>query len=235
MPYIDVKKGFGLAIKKWRGNSGISQEELAWRAGLHRSYLADIERGARNVSLQSIDKLAKALHVSLSTLFQPLESSAELSPPAASPGVGAKPVDILLVEDDPRDVELTLNAFRAARLTNRVQVVKDGAEASDYIFCRGVYRRRKRAEGPGVVLLDLSLPKVHGLEVLREIKADRQTRNLRVVVLTASRRDEHMREALRLGAEAYLVKPVDFHRFSTITPQLDFAWTLRPESKRVPS
>ncbi len=227
MWYTDVKKGFGLTIKKWRGKSGISQEELAERAGLHRSYVADIERGARNASLQSIEKLARALEISLSTLFEPLGQFAATD--GSCEGVAETPglVDILLVEDDPRDVELTLEAFRQARLTNRVHVVRDGVEALDFVFCRGAYSGRKAAQRPQILLLDLGLPKLHGLEVLRAIKAEPQTRKTRVVVLTVSQKDEHIGAALRLGADAYLVKPIDFHQFTEITPKLQFAWSLR--------
>lgn len=226
MWYNDVKKGFGLAIKNWRARSGISQEELAWRAGLHRSYVADIERGARNASLQTIEKLAKALRISLSALFSPLSTTPEAEPEDDRAMAKSDGADILLVEDDERDIELTLEAFRQARLTNRIEVVRDGAEALDLVFCRGSYARRRATQLPDVVLLDLNLPKVPGLEVLRAIKADERTRDIRVVVLTVSRRDEHIREALRLGAEAYLVKPVEFHRFTEITPQLACSWTL---------
>ncbi|MEY2428940.1 MAG: hypothetical protein QOJ40_1825 [Verrucomicrobiota bacterium] len=227
----DVKKRFGLAVKNWRGRSGISQEELAWRAGLHRSYVADIERGARNASLQSIEKLARALKVSLSLLFQPMGDFPATVNEAFAPDTDA-PVDILLVEDDPSDVELTLEAFKEARFSNRVQVAKDGDEALDFIFCRGAYSRRKIANRPQVILLDLKLPKVDGLEVLRAIKADERTRTIRTVVLSDSRKDEDIQEALRLGAEAYIVKPVDFHRFSEIVPQLDCKLTLFHASAR---
>lgn len=227
MWYKDVKKGFGLTLKNWRSQTGISQEELAWRAGLHRSYVADIERGARNASLQSIEKLASALKVSLSALFAPLEQlPAPEQNPAKAPA-SPEPVDILLVEDEARDVELTLKAFHQARLTNRIQVVGDGAEALDFMFYQGSYARRKRSDRPLVMLLDLNLPKVHGLEVLRRVKMDRRTRQTRVVVLTASQKDEHIGAARTLGAEGYILKPVDFQRFSEVTPRLDFAWTLR--------
>jgi CheY-like chemotaxis protein/DNA-binding XRE family transcriptional regulator len=233
MWYTDVKKGFGLTIKKWRGRSGLSQEELAERAGLHRSYVADIERGARNASLQSIEKLAKALELSLSTLFEPLDAPAR-------GGVGANLaesnslVDILLVEDDRRDVELTLAAFRQARLANRVHVARDGAEALDFVFGRATHSGGKTARRPQIILLDLGLPKIHGLEVLRTTKADPRTRKTRVVVLTVSRKDEHIATALRLGADAYLVKPIDFHQFTEITPKLQFAWSLQEHSSRNP-
>src|SRR5882762_1604412 len=225
MLYHDVKKGFGLAIKKWRGKTGISQEELAFRAGLHRSYVADIERGARNASLKTIEKLASALKVSLSTLFQPLSGFPD--------GAGLTtlssddlPLDILLVEDNPRDVELTLAAFEAARLANPIQVLADGAVALDFVFSRGAHAQRKTAHRPQLMLLDLNLPKVQGLEVLRAVKADRHTRNIHVVVLTVSKKDQDIREALHLGAEAFIVKPVDFHRLSEISPQLKGKWTL---------
>jgi len=226
MWYEDVKKGFGLAIKNWRDRTGISQEELAWRAGLHRSYLADIERGARNASLKTIEKLAKALKVSLSTLFEPLGETEEMAEAARSNGEKGRAVDILLVEDEPRDVELTLAAFKEARMTNPVHVVRDGKEALDFVFCRGKYSQLKGTSRPQVMLLDLSIPKVNGLEVLRTLKADERGRKIRVVVLTVSRKDEDIQEAMRLGAEAYIVKPVDFRQFSEIAPQINFQWTL---------
>jgi CheY-like chemotaxis protein/DNA-binding XRE family transcriptional regulator len=227
-----MKKEFGAEIRRRRIQLGISQEELAERADLHRTYVTDAERGARNLSLESIRRLAAALGASVGSLF----SSIENPPSANGYGRGKSPdkrtVDILLVEDDPRDVEMTLAAFKEAGVNNRVQVVRDGAEALDFLFCRGIYAQRKMANRPQVVLLDLNLPKVHGMDVLRQIKADKRTKQIRVVVLTVSRTDDFIREALRLGAEAYIVKPVDFQRFSKITPQLDFSWTLLQSSMR---
>jgi CheY-like chemotaxis protein/DNA-binding XRE family transcriptional regulator len=225
MIHHDVRKGFGFAIKKWRGRFGFSQEELAFRAGLHRSYLADIERGARNASLKTIEKLAVALKVSLSALFQPL-SGFPAGTGLTTLSADDLPLDILLVEDDPRDVQLTLGAFEAARLANPIQVLPDGAEALDFVFSRGAYSRRQRAPRPQLMLLDLNLPKIQGLEVLRAIKADRSTRNIHVVALTISKKDRDVREELDLGAEAYIVKPVDFGSLSEITPQLNCKWTL---------
>jgi len=200
MWHKDVKKGFGFALKQWRSRSGISQEELAWRAGLHRSYVADIERGARNASLQTIEKLARALKVSLAKLFEPL---GEFPQKGQGPNGHFQPpeiIDILLVEDDPADLALTLEAFTTSRLTNRLHVARDGAEALDFLFCKGSYSARKPVTQPQVVLLDLMLPKVSGLEVLRSVKGEEATRDIPVVVLTASRNDEHVRAALSLGA-----------------------------------
>jgi len=219
-----MKKEFGAEIRRRRIQLGISQEELAERADLHRTYVTDAERGARNLSLESIRRLATALGASVGALFSSIENQEPANGHEKS--IDKKAVDILLVEDDLRDVELTLAAFKEAGLNNRVQVVHDGAEALDFLFCKGIHSRRKIANRPQVLLLDLNLPKVHGMEVLRQIKADKRTRDIRVVVLTISRTDDYIQEAMRLGAAAYIVKPVDFHRFSKITPQLDFSWTL---------
>ncbi len=226
MDAADVKKEFGAVVRRERRRLGFSQERLAERAELHRTYVTDIERGARNLSIESISKLAKALDTTIGALFSPV--AAHLSAAGAAHGTDGTPdvVDILLVEDDPKDVQLTLEAFKRARLTNRVHVVRDGAEAIDFLFFRGEYAHRAEAARPAMILLDLNLPKVQGLEVLRRVKADEGTRSIPVVVLTVSRDDDQFREALQLGAECCIPKPVDFQSLSTITPQLDFYWTL---------
>src|SRR5436190_9625548 len=131
-----------------------------------------------------------------------------------------------MVEDNQADVELTLHAFKKARITNPVHVVHDGAEALDFLFCCGRYANRKMENWPQVVLLDLNLPKASGLEVLRRIKGDARTRTIPVIVLTMSRRDRDMGECHRLGAQIYIVKPVDFANFSKVTPQLSLRWAL---------
>jgi len=213
----DIKNRFGTAVRSRRKHLGISQEELAGRAGLHRTYVADIERGARNLSLANIEKLAKALETSIPTLF----AQDEL---AIKPDANNLP-EILLVEDNSDDVELTVRAFKAASVANPVRVARDGAEALDFLFCTGAYTERK-SEPPHVVLLDLNLPKVNGLEVLRRLKADSRTQTVPVVVLTASERDRDIDQSRQLGAESYIVKPVDFHRFTQVTPQLKLSWTL---------
>ncbi|MBI2977193.1 MAG: response regulator [Chloroflexi bacterium] len=132
---------------------------------------------------------------------------------------------ILLVEDDARDVELTLNALEEYNLANEVVVARDGAEALDYLYRRGEYRLC--AEGnPVVVLLDLKLPKVDGREVLRTIKADDRFRVMPVVMLTSSREESDLVESYKLGANAYVVKPVDFHEFVNAIKQLGVFWAV---------
>ena len=138
-------------------------------------------------------------------------------------------VEILLVEDNPNDVELTLHALKRNHMTNRVHVVRDGAEALDFLFCTGDYADRNIEEAPMVVLLDLKLPKVDGLEVLRQVKSDPRTKSTPVVVLTSSREERDVVESYRLGANSYIVKPVDFQQFTDAVRNVGLYWTLLNE------
>jgi two-component system response regulator len=135
-------------------------------------------------------------------------------------------VEILLVEDNPNDEELTLHAFRKYHLTNRLQVVRDGEEALDFIFCRGTYSWRNIQNGPKVVLLDIKLPKVDGLEVLRQVKEDERTRQIPVVLLTSSREERDILAGYTNGANSYIVKPVDFEQFTESVRTLGMYWLL---------
>jgi CheY-like chemotaxis protein/plasmid maintenance system antidote protein VapI len=223
MQIVETKKNFGAAVRSERTRLGLSQETLAERASLHRTYITDIERGARNLSLETIYKLSSALGVSIETLFARAEVRQQWEQHVLPVG---QLVDVLLVEDEMSDAELTLEALKRGGLSNRVMVVADGAAALDFVFCRRQYANRRIENNPQVLLLDLNLPKVHGLEVLRRMKEDERTRHIQVVVLTASKKDEHIQQALALGAVAYIVKPVDFHNFSKITPKLSYQWAL---------
>jgi CheY-like chemotaxis protein len=122
-------------------------------------------------------------------------------------------IEVLLIEDNPYDAELTLTAFRKSNLANRIYHVKDGAEALQFLFGQGPYVERKIENQPKLVLLDLKLPKVDGLEVLRAVKADDRTKFIPIVVLTSSREERDIVESYRLGVNSYIVKPVDFEKF----------------------
>ena len=145
------------------------------------------------------------------------------------------PVEILLVEDNPDDVELTLHALERYHVANRVHVVRDGAEALDFIFARGPYAERDIKNTPKVILLDLKLPLVSGLEVLKQIKDDPRTQMIPIVVLTSSREERDLVESYRLGTNSYIVKPVDFEQFTEAARQLGLYWLLLNEPPPNPS
>ena len=223
MQKVDAKKTFGTSVKAWRKRLGFSQEELAERADLHRTYVSDVERGARNLSLESMTRIAEALRISVAELFPPEHPNGNAG--NAGNGHSQRLVDILLVEDNGDDVELTMHAFKKVRFANRIHVVSDGQQALDFLFCEGEYANR-RTEHPQMVLLDLYLPKVSGLEVLRRLKAEERTRDIPVVILTISQVFSDFAECQRLGAETYIIKPLNFQRLSQVTPRLQLDWAL---------
>jgi CheY-like chemotaxis protein/predicted XRE-type DNA-binding protein len=221
MEKLAIEKRMGISVRSWRHRLEIPQEELARRSGFNRSYISDVERGARNVSLKSIEKLATALGISIQTLFADVESKSPTDALRSD-----EMVDILLVEDNENDVLLVVQALTKAHLANRIFVVRDGAEALDFLFATGKFAYRRTNDHPQVILLDLNLPRIDGLEVLRRVKADTRTREIPVVVLTASKYDDAIAVCKRLGAETFIAKPVDFQNFSAMTLQLSLQWAL---------
>jgi two-component system, response regulator len=139
-------------------------------------------------------------------------------------------VEILLVEDNPNDIELTLHALRKENLSNRIQVARDGEEALEFLFCRGTYTNRSFDSPPKLVVLDLKLPKVGGLEVLRTIKNDPRTRAIPVAILTSSKEDRDLVEGYQLGVNSYIQKPVDFNQFRETIKQLGLYWLVVNQS-----
>jgi CheY-like chemotaxis protein len=135
-------------------------------------------------------------------------------------------LSIVLVEDNATDAELTIRALRRGRIGNNIQLLEDGAEALDFFFCRGEYAHRSMTNQPKVILLDLKLPRISGLEVLRQLKSDPRTQMIPVVVLTSSAEDQDMIESYQLGVNSYIVKPVDFEQFNQAVQQLGFYWIL---------
>ena len=142
---------------------------------------------------------------------------------------GKGQVEILLVEDNPNDAELAIRALRKHKLANNLVHVSDGAVALDYLFARGEYAERDVAARPKLILLDLKLPKVDGIEVLKAVKSDPRTAQIPVVVLTTSREERDLVETYRLGVNSYIVKPVDFDKFVDVVRELGYYWLLLNE------
>lgn len=139
-------------------------------------------------------------------------------------------VEILLVEDTPEDIQLTLRALKKANVSNQIHVAHDGREALDFLFAEGAFTARSTAKVPKVILLDLKLPKVDGLEVLARIKNDERTKRIPVVVLTSSKEHVDVTECYKLGVNSYIVKPVNFERFSAAVAEIGLYWVLLNEN-----
>jgi len=135
-------------------------------------------------------------------------------------------VEILLVEDDPNDLELTLRALRKKNLANKIEVARDGAEALDFLFCAGAHVNRSINSQPRLILLDLKLPKVDGLGVLQKVKGDERTAHIPVVVLTSSAEERDIVKSYQLGVNSFITKPVDFNQFTEAIGQLGLYWMI---------
>ncbi|MBU2553570.1 MAG: response regulator [Bacteroidetes bacterium] len=142
-------------------------------------------------------------------------------------------VEILIVEDNPSDAEIALRAFKKNKLTNKILVVEDGEEALDYLFCKGQYATNNKVSRPKIILLDLKLPKINGLEVLKEIKSHPETKIIPVIVLTSSKEESDIIESYQLGVNSYIVKPVDFEKFVEAVRDLGFYWLLLNQLPRL--
>jgi two-component system response regulator len=141
-----------------------------------------------------------------------------------------KYVEILLVEDNPNDAEMTLRALKKHHIQNTIKHVEDGADALDYIYCRGAFEGRSQSAQPRLIILDLKLPKVDGLEVLRTIKGDPTTQSIPVVIMTSSREEKDLVESYHLGVNSYVLKPVGFESFVKAVSELGLYWMLLNET-----
>jgi two-component system, response regulator len=135
-------------------------------------------------------------------------------------------IELLIVEDDPMDAELTIRTLKRSNLANNIYLAEDGAEALDFFFCRGKFENRSIEIAPKVVLLDLKLPKVSGLEVLKIVKEDKRTMHIPIVIVTSSREEPDMKEPYKLGVNSYVVKPLDFNQFADAIHNLGLYWLL---------
>ena len=215
----ETEAGFGSAIKTARNLLGLSQRALAERAQLSPSEVSEVERGARDPSLKSIVQLARALDDSMDPR---IPTGRQQFRGTETPDQEIAAVDILLVEHDTRVVNQALRAFQTAPFTSRIHVVSDGARALAYLAGHGKYSRRFPAGSPDVMLLDLNLPNVSGMEVLRSIQGDGRTAGIYIVILANGDDDRYLSEFQRLGADDYAVKPVNFHRLSQTISNLNF-------------
>jgi CheY-like chemotaxis protein len=223
----DLQARLGVVIRTCRSRLGITQDELAWRSSLHRTYISGVERGARNVTLRSVASLAKALQVTVGNLF----TYATASPKAHGSGAGSprNMREIMLVEDNAEDAAMAARAFKRAKVTNPLRIVRSAEEGLVHLFGAGRHARRTQAM-PQLILLDLNLPRISGMEFLRRVKGDPRTRGIPVVVLTITRTDSSIIECSRLGAEHYIVKPIAIENLVTVTPRLNLTLTLAPLS-----
>jgi two-component system response regulator len=142
-------------------------------------------------------------------------------------------IEILLVEDNQDDLDMALRALRKANLTNKIQTVRDGAEALEFVFCEGAFAGRKFENPPKVILLDLKLPKIDGMEVLKRIKNDPRTKMIPVVILTSSKEEKDVIESYNLGVNSYIVKPVNFEQFAAAVQELGMYWLLHNQPPKL--
>ncbi|MHB1048604.1 MAG: response regulator [Bacteroidota bacterium] len=231
-----LRRYVGYTIRDIRIEKNFTQEEVANRSGLHRTYITDVERGHRNISIESFEKIAAALQTPLSVFFERCEE--KRSQPLHLVNVShtqnlraPHPIEILIVEDDPNFVELSLHAFQMANVRNVIHVARDGTEALDCIFATGSYETRKSLPPPSLILLDLKLPKVDGLEVLSRIRSNESTKHIPVIVMTASQSAEDVSRCERLGVQQYLTKPISFGVFSGIAASIGLQWLLLENRK----
>lgn len=222
---LDVQLRLGEVVRSCRQKLGVTQDELAWRSNLHRTYIADIERGARNMTLRSIMSLAEALQVTVGQLL--LRATAPAATGAVADARLARTGEILLIEDNLEDASMTLRAFKRARITNKVRTARDAEEGLALLF-GGTGRGRQKPLQPQLILLDLNLPGMSGLDFLRRIKGDKRTREIPVVILTVSSSDSTIIECGRLGTENYIVKPFGIDNLIRLNPKLNLQLTLGP-------
>jgi len=206
-------------VRARRRRMGLSQDELASLSHLETNYLSEIEQGAREMTLRSLMSLAESLEVTAGTLLARAPDPDEAPHPSGPALPHASGCAILMVEDNPTDAALTARVFKREGITNPLSIVPDAEEAMEFLFGKGKYSVFGPAH-PQFILLDLNLPRMSGLEFLRRVKGYPSTRSIPVVVLTATRDPQIVKECGRLGAESYIIKPFSIGSLVRATPNL---------------
>lgn len=228
---IPILLHFGLVVKELRRERSMSQEELANRSDLHRTYITDIEHGSRNVSIKNIIKIANAMSVSLHDLFSRVERYSQSGLKLVTQNQPVEkhyhrpPVEILLVEDDQSYVELTLHELQKAKISNLIHVVRNGEEALQFLF--GFNPAKNEEEhSPKVILLDLYIPLIDGFDLLEHIRKNKKTKDIPVVIITSSTSEIDKERCRQLGIEDYLTKPINIVQFEEVMNRLGFHWLI---------
>jgi len=227
---------FGSVVRSQRLGAGLSQEELAHRSGLHRTYVTDVERGARNPSLNSIKKLSDALGVPLSGLFALVEaqSGSDGSPDSTvvrAPASRRGRVNVLVAADRQVGIEPLLRSLNGD-LLHTIHAVYDGSETLDYIFCTGPYKKRDMMDTPDCVFLDLGLSKVNSLEILSRMRGNPLTSSIPVVALV-TQPDQNLDKARQLGVSEFIAAPVDIAKLTRALSQVGLKLSVGSNSREV--
>jgi two-component system response regulator len=220
----DAQVRLGAVVRACRHRLGLTQDELGSRSNLHRTYIADVERGARNVTLRSIINLAKALEVTVGNMLSHAADAGVWNAGSHDSSV-VDVSDILLVEESATDAALTERVFKRARITNRLRIARSAEDAMAILLGASGSAKRNPVR-PRLILLGLKLPGMSGLELLRKIKADRRTRDVPIVVLANSWSDKAIIESGRLGVQNHIIKPFSIESLVRVAPKLDLHLTL---------
>lgn len=217
---------FGLVVKDLRRKKQLSQEELANRCGLHRTYITDIEHGTRNVSLKNISKIAHAVEESLHDLFARVERNSQqgvhlIGQTLQQDTINRPPIEILLVEDDQTFIDQIWHELNKGKIGNKVHVVRNGEEALEFLFSVQS-DENKLSSITRAIFLDLDLPTISGFEVLERIRKDKSTKDIPVVVLISSASGVDKDRCKKLGVEEYLTKPLNIDSLTVAMRRLGF-------------
>lgn len=222
-----MKSTFGASVKLRRNQLGFSQERLAERSDLHRTYISDVEHGRRNISIETMEKLAAALDISVVELFLgPGISNGKFPDASNDGGTLSFALEILLVSGSQSEAKKLAGAFAAARISNPIFVVDNVPGALAYVFRQGSYARRQPGKPPDLVLLDTNFPETDLVDFLRGIKSDKKTAPIPVALLVKSAHDRILKKCKNSGVETHVVKPIGFQSLRRLVEQLNLNWQL---------